>query len=397
MPPRPRRLALAAALSSPALTAHADSGTISIGAPLALTGDLSDVGLQEEQGFDIAVAAINAKGGVKVGGKQEKLSLVKYDYQSQTGQAMQLMQRLITVDKVNFLLAPFGSGDTKATAAIAERYGIPMIASSAAATAIYNQNYKNLFGVLFTSKAISTAEVAYIHAHVPATHTVAILAMNSLYPKSIAENLDEAAIKGGMKIVFNGTYDATATDFSDSLTQIAALKPDWVYVSGYTQDLILVRQQMAELKIKVPVLTMTAGPAYPEFRKNLGALANNVVTDSWWYYTAKYEDPYIFGSAEGYAAAFNKKYGREPSYLEAAASASIEVLAEAIEAAGTTDPTAVREKLASMSFSTFYGPIKFGADGQNTITNPVLMQIQNGKIVILSPPSLAQGNFMPAE
>src|SRR4051794_33572764 len=96
--------------------------TIKLGAPLALTGPLADAGAKSKQGYDISVSAINAKGGVDVGGKKMKLELVEYDYQSETNRAVQIVQRLINVDKVPFLLSPYGSGDTKATAVVAERY-----------------------------------------------------------------------------------------------------------------------------------------------------------------------------------------------------------------------------------------------------------------------------------
>jgi branched-chain amino acid transport system substrate-binding protein len=381
-------------LSGGFMSARAEDGVIRLGAPIAVTGALADSGMKEEQGFEMAVEAINARGGVHVGTKHLRLELVKYDYQSQTNRAIQLVQRLITVDHVDFLLAPYGSGDTKATAALAERYGIPMIAPSAATNSVYDQQFKNIFGILFQNRAIADAEVGYIHLQLPQAKTLAVMSMNSLYPKSIAAELKHAAEAAGFQIVFDEVYAPNTSDFADSLSQIKAHKPDWIYVSGYTQDLIQVRRQMNELGVTSLVTTMTAGPAYPEFRANLGAVADNVTTDSWWWPTAGYKDSYLFGSSQGYSDAFNKIHHRDPSYLEAAATAGVEVLAEAIEAAGTTDHAAVRGELAQRQFSTFYGPIKFGPTGQNIQENAIVLQIQHGKIVILAPKDLQQGKLI---
>ena len=85
-------------LGSTGLTRAADP--IRIGAPLSLTGSLADEGGKEQQGLDMCITAVNAKGGVKVGSDMRKLEAVKYDYQSETSRAVQIVQRLLTVDKV---------------------------------------------------------------------------------------------------------------------------------------------------------------------------------------------------------------------------------------------------------------------------------------------------------
>ena len=61
-----------------------------------------------------------------VGGKKMRVELVQYDYQTNEQRAQQLAEKLIVDDKVNFLLAPFGSGHTKVVAGVAERYGVPI-------------------------------------------------------------------------------------------------------------------------------------------------------------------------------------------------------------------------------------------------------------------------------
>ena len=74
---------------------------------------------------------VNAAGGINVGGTKSKVQLVQYDYQSDGQRAAQLAEKLITDDKVDFLLSPFGSGHTKIVATIATRYETPIIACAA--------------------------------------------------------------------------------------------------------------------------------------------------------------------------------------------------------------------------------------------------------------------------
>lgn len=365
--------------------------TIRFGAPLALTGPLADAGNKSKQGYDICVAAVNAKGGVDVAGKKLKLELVEYDYQSETNRAVQIVQRLINVDKVPFLLSPYGSGDTKATAVVAERYGVPMVAAAAATKSVFDQNFQNLFGVLFPNSMITGAEVAYYKKHVPEAKRVAVLALNSLFPKAIAGELVESAKGQGYDVVYNQIFSPDTTDFSNVLTQIKSINPDWIYATGYTQDLILIRRQMADLGITAKIVTMTAGPAYPEFKENVKALAENITTNSWWHQNANYDDAFLFGSSLKYNEAFKERYKRDATYLEAAATVSCQTLVMAIEEAKSTTADAVRKVLHEKTFSTFYGPVHYGATGQNDIKAALVMQIQNDKLMVLAPENLKQG------
>jgi branched-chain amino acid transport system substrate-binding protein len=378
-------------LGSTALVSAADP--IRIGAPLSLTGTLADEGAKEQQGLDMCIDAVNAKGGVKVGSEQRKVEAVKYDYQSETSRAVQIVQRLLTVDKVDFLFAPYGSGDTKATAVLAERYNIPMIASSASSEAVFDQKQKNLFGILFPTQAMVATEVKFYKARLPQAKKVATFALNSLFPKAIAAALRDAAAKDGFEVVFDGLYSAGTLDFANVLTQIKAGNPDWLYATGYIQELIVIRRQMANLGMNVPIVTMTAGAAYPEFEQNLGPLANNVTANAWWHPSATYKDAYLYGGAQEYSNTFRTKYKKEPTYLEAAATSGCEVLMESVEQAGSVDPEAVRKVLSSRRFETFYGPIKFGPSGQNEINSPMILQIQNGKYIVLDPQDVKTGEF----
>jgi len=385
----------ASAVASLISTACFGAGdTIRIGAPLSLTGALADSGEKSDHGFQMCIDAVNERGGVKADGRMNKLELVKYDYESNTNRAVQMMQRLITVDKVSFLLGPFGSGDTKATAVVAERYGVPMIAWSAASEAVFDQNFKNLFGILSPNQTIVDTEIAFYKKKVPDIKRVAILAQNSLFPKANADSLKHAAKKAGLEIVYDSLYASGTTDLMNVLAEIKLKKPDWVYVFGYTLDLILARHQMLDVGLDAKVISMTVGPVFAEFPDNLKDKANGITSNSWWVGAVPYKDAFMFGSASNYAATFEAKYKKEPTYLEAAASAACEVLVQSIEKAGTIRPEQVRQALRETSFSTFYGPIKFGANGQNDQSKLLITQIQKGKNIVVEPADLKAGDLI---
>jgi branched-chain amino acid transport system substrate-binding protein len=375
-----------------ALPAYA-ADSIKLGAPVALTGTFADEGGKLLHGYEMCVDAVNAKGGIKVGSDTRRLELVKYDYQSDTNRATQMIQRMATVDKVDFVMAPYNSGATKVTATAAERADIPMMSTAAATPSVFDQHFKNLYGILFPNEFISNSEAAYYKKSVPGLKTVAIIAMNSLFPKAIGDNLKTSAEKEGLEVVYSGLYSPGNLDFSNVLTEIKAKNPDWIYATGFVQELALMRKQMASLGLNPKLLTMNAAAAYREFERNVGPLANNVTSSAWWHPSVNYQDKFLFGSTKQYADEFRAKYKEEPSYLEAAATAGCEVLASAVEQAGTADHEPVRKILSNKQFDTFYGPIKFGPDGQNQVSSPVVLQIQNGNFFVLAPESVKTGTI----
>jgi branched-chain amino acid transport system substrate-binding protein len=381
---------LFAGLAGPA--AGADK-VLKIGAPLPLTGPLSPEGIKQKNGYDLWAEKVNAAGGVKAGGDRYKVEIVYNDYQSNTPRAVQLAEKLITDDRVSFLFSPFGSGATKAASSVSEKYAIPTIAATASSESVYDQGYKYLFGT-FTPNATLTEPLADIVKGKGANvRKVAILARNDLFPLAIGQEMEKSAKKRGLEVVFFEKYAIGTLDHASALTQIRAAQPEWIFATGYINDLILVRKQMADLGITAPVVTMIAGPAYKEFAEATGKLAENVTSAAWWHPAVRYTGPDVFGSTEAYNRAFEAKYRTVPDYVEASASACGVILQLAIEKAGSVDPKKVRDVLAALEVTTFYGPVKFGPTGQIVSLKPPVFQLRDGKPFVIYPDEIRQGEF----
>jgi branched-chain amino acid transport system substrate-binding protein len=382
-----------AALGASLQPSMAQDKTIRIGAPLPLTGALAPEGLKQKEGYDLWVEEVNKTGGIKAGSERYKVELIYYDYQSATPRAVQLTEKLATEDKVNFIFSPFGSGATKASSNISEKYKIPTISPTGSSEQVYDQGFKYLFGTLNSNVFVSKALTTYFKAKAPNVKKVAIYSRNDLFPLALATSLDDAAKKSGYDVIYFEKYPLNAMDHSAALTELRAKGADWIYVSGYTDDLIRIRKQMADNKVTAPVITMLAGPAYPEFVDGLGDIANGVTSVTWWHPDAHFTSPDTFGSTEKFVKLFQSKYNKPPDYAQASSSAAGVVLQLAIEKAGTIDPEKVRDVLASTVFHTFYGPIKFGPSGQNVTADNPIFQIQNKKIVILAPDNVKAGDL----
>ena len=366
---------------------------IKIGAPLALTGGLADEGKKQQIAYEMWRDAVNSAGGIKVGPKKMKVELITYDYQSNTQSAVQITEKLITSDKVNFVLSPYGSGATKAAAAISERFGIPTIASVASSESVYDQNYKNLFGTLAPNSGVAEVMAGLFKKAMPSMKKIAIYAKNDLFPKAMGDTMAKTAPASGLEVVYSEIYAPTANDHSAALAKIKTLNPDWVFVSGYTQELVVIRKQMSDLGLTAPVITMITGPLYREYVEALGPLAENVTSTTWWHHNANFKSDDVFGSTEAFYKAFVAKFKSDPDYVHGSAAGSLGALQIAIEKAGTLDPAAVRKVLSETEFHTVYGPIKYGPTGQNVNKSFAVIQIQDKKPVILAPVDAKQGTL----
>lgn len=379
------------------MTSAATSGnaqdTLRIGAPLPITGALAPEGAKLKQGYELWQDKVNAAGGVKAGDQALKVELVYYDYQSTTPKAVQLAEKLINDDKVDFLFSPFGSGAAKAVSAVAEKYGVPLLASSASSAEVFDQGYKNLFGLYTDNSTLSEPIADLVKSKIQSVKRVAILARNDLYPLSLGNEFEKSAKKRGFEVVYFEKYPIGTLDHSSALTQLRAANPDWVVVTGYINDLILVRKQAAELKVGGQIYTLINGPAYQEWIDAVGPLANGVTTASWFHPVLNFKSEDIFGSTQAFVSQFKTKYGSEPDFTQASGAAVGVILQLAVERAGSKDRNAVREQLKKGGFKTFFAPVSFGPTGIANSYIPPVFQIQQGKVQVVFPPDVSTSEF----
>ena len=122
-----------------------------------------------------------------------------------------------------------------------------MIAPSASSVEVYTQGYKYLFGT-FTPNETLTEPLSKIASELSdPPKTVAIISRNDLFPLAIGNCAKDSAEKYGMDVVYFEKYPIGVSDFSPLLIQVKGKNPDWVFATGYAEDLILIKRQMKEL------------------------------------------------------------------------------------------------------------------------------------------------------
>src|SRR5258708_16301758 len=386
--------ALVAAVGCSAFTSLAAADdVIRFGAPLPLTGPLAPEGIKQQQGYDLWAEQANKAGGISIGGKKYKVEIVYADYQSNTPRAVQTTEQMITQDNINFLFGAFGSGAAKAASTVSEKYKVPTIAAAASSSQVYDQCYKYLFGTFTPNDTLTTPLTQIIKSQAPDVKKVAILARNDLFPLAIAQEMEKSAKANGFEVVYFEKYAIGTLDHSATLSQMKSLGPQWIFITGYINDLLLVRKQMVDQQMKAPVVTMIAGPAYQEFIEQAGQSAENVTSASWLHPAEHDDSKSIFGSTSNFVKLFKEKYKSEPDYGQASAALCGALFQIAIERAGSLDREKVRDELAKLDMVTFFGPVKFGSNGQINSLEPPVFQIQGAQPVVLFPQAIKQGEL----
>ncbi len=363
---------------------------IILGAPLGLTGSLAKESLLTQQGYNLWVDWINQQGGITVGGVKHPVSIKYYDDTSNANQSAVFMQKLITEDKAQFLLGPYGSTATGTDAVVAEQNQVPMVEANGAAQSIFNQGYKYTFGVLSPANKYLEGVIDMAATLSPKPTTIAMLSADDNFSLEVADAINSYAPTKGMNVVLYKKYKNGATNLAAEVQAAKAANPDIVLNSGHLQEAIAINKAAKEQKLNAKIFAYSVGPSTPDFITALGKDADYVYGGSQWTPQVKYT-PAFYLSVSNYVAAYRTKYPGvgDPDYHVAMSTAACLALQRAIENAKSLDPKKVRDALAALDVMTFAGQLKFDSRGINIYKPMVVEQIQSGAHHTVFPATVA--------
>ncbi len=370
----------------------AEEKVIRIGAAVSETGRFAREGEDTRQGYILWQEWVNNEyGGIKVGDERYKVELIIYDDESNPDTVTKLTEKLITEDKVQFLLGPYSSGLTKAASAISEKYKIIMVEGNGASDSLFERGFKYLFAVLTPASRYTQSGLKALAD--AGAKSVVIAYKDSPFPKSVAQGAEKWAKEYGMEVLAMESYPADIKDATALMTKFKDLNPDVFVGAGHFVDGVLLARNAEEVAFTPKAFMLTVGPSNPEFVEELGKTAEHIIGPTQWERTMKWKGSY-FGTPEDYAKRYEERWGEPPTYQAAESTATALALHIAIEMAGSLDSDAVREALLNMDVMTFYGPIKFDETGKNTAKPMGAIQIQNGNIVVIAPKEAAVADLI---
>ena len=355
-----------------------------LGAAVSFSGKYAKEGELLKKGYELWKDTVNSRGGIKVGNRRYKVEIVYYDDQSDPKTTAKLVEKLITQDRIRFILGPYGSSQVFAAAGVVEKHRALMVQGGGASSKIYKQGYRHVFGVFNIAPDYGKNLVELVVSLKPRPRTVAIIYEKDIFSEDAAKGALQTARKKGLKVVLFESYPKGTQDLSSLMLKIRLKRPDVVIGAGHFKDSVLVVKQLKQFRINPKFLGLTVGPPVPAFVKSLGKDAEYIFGPVQWTKSLSYKDP-LFGSTKGYVKAFRKRYGEEPEYHSAGGTAAALALQLAIEKAGSLEVEKVRRALLSLKAETFYGVIGFDETGK-IVTKPMaVIQIQGGKPVTVYP------------
>jgi branched-chain amino acid transport system substrate-binding protein len=360
---------------------------IVIGYSISLTGKFSSEAPEVHRAYQLWAEEVNKQGGiaVKEAGGKLPVRLVYYDDSSDTNNAINNYERLITKDKVDLVLSPWGSGHNFAITPLTEKYHYPVILATASADRIFERNFKYIFETTQLSSKMYDALIDYLGTVKDRVKTVAIAYENFLFTQSLHDAVKPKLEKAGFQIVADEQYPMAGQDYTSLLTKIKGAKPDAFLLIDIMPSSIYVTRQMNEVGFKPTLYSVNIGPMFTDqFIGKLGGLTEGVIESGFWSPDLPYE------SARAFFDAFVSKYKKEPSTDAAYAYIAVQVLQQAIEQAGTLNREKIAQTLHSGKFSTILGPYEYDERGINKHQMVFLCQVQNGKRVIVWPKEVAK-------
>jgi branched-chain amino acid transport system substrate-binding protein len=364
---------------------------IVVGIPLSFTGNLSQESGMAKQGYDLWLDWVNgAQGGITVNGVRHRVRALYEDDQSSAVLAGKLAEKMITTEKAQFLLGPYGASNTATVAAVADAHHVPLVSANGSARSIFSKGYRYVFGVQTPADRNLQAIFDLAATLNPKPSTVAMLTASDSFSQEVAKGATDYAPMKGFKIVFNQQYPSGSTNLFNLLNQAKAAKPDIVVNSGHLLEALAINKAAKDLRFQAKMFVYSVGPTMPDFTQTLGRDSNFVFTGSQWTGQVKYAPQYYL-TVPQYVAAYRKKFGLqdEPNYQVADGTAAGIALEKAIVNAKSLQPDKVRNALKQLDLMTFYGRIRFDAAGQNPYKPMFVEQIQSLKRQTVWPQEMA--------
>jgi branched-chain amino acid transport system substrate-binding protein len=378
---------------------------IRIGMSMPQTGGLAGGGKASLLGIEIWRDDVNAKGGLL----GRKVELVVYDDKSSASETPAIYSKLLDVDKVDLLFAPYATVPTAPIMPLVKQRGLLLMGNFS-----FQVNSKVGHDMWFNNAPWGPADAqasAFIDLGRKAGgKTVALLTSDQEFAQNLAKTAREVATKRNLSIVFDQVYPPNTVEFSGIMRALNAAKPDIVHVASYPPDSAGILRAVNEIGIADSVKIFGGGMVGLQFAAvmaNLGSLLNGVVNFNTWlpepgmYYegTKAFFDTYAKRAVEA-------KVDPLGYYLAPFGYASGQLIEQAIKATGSLDQKALAKYLRENEHKTIVGPIAFSADGERKETATLMAQFRGivdkdveqfrkpGKQVILFPEKLKSGDLV---
>lgn len=375
------------------LTTAQDDGPefIEIGSSIPLTGRYAGGGAQVERGYTMAIEAINAEGGIYVEeyDRQIPLNLTILDDESDPVKTVSNFENLYSDNEVVAYLGGFGSDLHAAAAAVAEVNAVPYIGVAFALWDVHQQGFEYLFSPFPKSPDLSKTIFEFLNSIDEADRPtrIGILQEQTDWGIELAGFWEADAAEAGFEIVAHEEYAPGTQDFTDAILRLQEADVQVMLSLPNPPDGIALFTQMAELDWAPSFSLVIRAPDAPTWSQALGTNGDFVALMPGWH------NAMDFPGVDELNEKHMEMMDRPSDPIVGPSYAAIQILAAAIESAGSLDRDAIRDAIAATDMETVIGPVTFNEDGTGVVVT-ALLQYQSGRPELLWPAEFATADVV---
>ena len=355
--------AAAAAVLSGGLAGGAAAEDLLIGTAGSVTGQYAIFGEQMTRGAEMAVADINAAGGVL----GNRLVLEIGDDACEAKQAVAVANQMVNKG-VAFVAGHFCSSTSIPASEVYYEEGILQISPASTNPLLTEQGYENVFRTCGRDDQQGLVAGNFL-ARVFPGQRIAILHDKTAYGKGLADETKKALNAAGVEEALYEAYTAGEKDYTALVSKLKAEEIDVIYLGGYHTEAGLIVRQADSQGLDA---TLVSGDA--------------LVTEEFWSITGDAGEGTLFSfspdptknEAAAEVVARFMEQGYKPEGYTLYTYAAIQVFAQAAEAAGSTDIGALVEQMRTLTFDTVLGELTFDGKGDVALPGYVFYEWTDG-------------------
>lgn len=344
-----------------------EAKALKLGATFPLTGEVASYGQKAKRGIEMAVEEVNAKGGVL--GRQVKIDF--QDDRNDKKEAVSIVTKFATIDKVPVIFGSAGSSVTLAVAPIANQNKVILITPVSSSSTLSKEGGPYFFRTVPADDLQAKILSDWVYAS--GARNVEVVYTNNSWGKPLADGFGEKFTAMGGKVLLSEGVSENAGDLRSVISKIKQVHGvDAIISPTYPKEGGIFVKQLKELGFNKPLF---GGDNWgsPEFLNIAGQAAEGV------FYTAPSESKSPIYSE--FAQKYKSKYGEEPDIFSAYAYDAANAIFKSIDTSKSIETEKIREALLKVSFTGVSGDIAFLSNGDLASESFSKNTIKNGQAV----------------
>ncbi|HEY6966178.1 MAG TPA: amino acid ABC transporter substrate-binding protein [Burkholderiales bacterium] len=400
------RALLAAALAACSFAVFAQQ-PVKIGMSMPQTGGLGAGGKAALLALKMWVEDVNARGGLL----GRKVEFIAYDDQTNPSLVPGIYTKLLDVDKVDLLIAPYGTNVTAPIMPLVKQRDKLLMGNFSFDVNAQIKHDKWFNNAPWGSGALAWGGPFLEAAEKLGGKSIAVMAADAEFAQNLCTGARAIAKAKGLQFVYDQNYPPNTVDFSSIIRAVRAAKPDIVFICSYPPESVAIVRAVNELGVGPTVKIIGGGMVGLQFTANmeaLGPLLNGFVNYNSWVPEKTMTNPAVSAFLKRYEArAKQEKVDQLGFYLPPFNYAIGQMLEQAVGATKSLDQKVLADYIRKNEMKTMVGNIRFDSVGEWATPRVPMAQFRgivgkdvdqfrkSGKQVIIGPAAMKSGEVLP--